>query len=254
MKKTCQFILSTIFLFVTVCSAQQKGVRFKVLALSENGGHHILYSGEAKKWLSQLAADSNFSIDFIHNTDLIDENFLERYQLFIQLDYPPYNWTEKAVMAFQEYITEGKGGWIGFHHATLLGKFDGYPMWQWFSAFMGGIEFKNYIPGFADGRVNVEDTNHPCLKGLPRQFVINKEEWYTYNKSPRANVKVLASVDESTYMPSSEIKMGDHPVIWTNESYAAKNIYIFMGHSPELFKSSYYTTIFKNAIFWAAIK
>ncbi|MEP7145290.1 MAG: ThuA domain-containing protein, partial [Ferruginibacter sp.] len=205
-----------------------------------------------KTWLNQLAADSGFSIDYINNTDLVDEDFLHHYQLFVQLDYPPYNWKEKAVVAFQHYIEEGKGGWIGFHHATLLGKFDGYPMWQWFSGFMGSIEYKNYIPGFADGTVHVEDTIHPCMKNIPGQFIIEKEEWYTYNKSPRPNVKVIASVDESGYSPVSEIKMGDHPVVWTNTNYAAKNIYIFMGHSPELFKNKYYTTIFRNAIFWAA--
>jgi len=43
------------------------------------------------------------------------------------------------------------------HHATLLGEFDGYPMWTWFSGFMGGIRFKNYIPDFAAARVKVED-------------------------------------------------------------------------------------------------
>jgi uncharacterized protein len=247
-----QLILFIVSAIVIPCTAQQKNSRFKALVLFENGGHHIHYSEAAKTWLNQLAADSSFLIDYINNTDLVDDDFLHHYQLFIQLDYPPYNWKEKAVVAFQRYIEDGKGGWIGFHHATLLGKFDGYPMWQWFSRFMGGIEFKNYIPGFADGTVHVEDSTHPCMQHIPQQFIINKEEWYTYNKSPRPNVKVIAGVDESTYTPSSEIKMGDHPVVWTNTSYAARNIYIFMGHSPELFKNKYYTTLFRNAIFWAA--
>jgi len=236
------------------CFAQSKKNRFKALVLYENGGHHIKYSEAAKVWLNQLAADSNFLIDYVNNTDLIDDAFLQHYHLFIQLDYPPYNWKEKAVVAFQHYIEQARGGWIGFHHATLLGKFDGFPMWQWFSGFMGGIEFKNYIPGFADGSVTVEDTSHPCMKGIPRQFIINKEEWYTYDKSPRPNVKVIAGVNESTYAPPSAIKMGDHPVVWSNTHFAARNVYIFMGHSPDLFKNKYYTRLFRNAVFWAAGK
>ena len=79
--------------------------------------------------------------------------FLAKYQLFIQLDYPPYGWTTAAAAAFEDYIKRGRGGWIGLHHATLLGEFDGYSMWQWFSDFMGGIQFKNYIPTFASGQV-----------------------------------------------------------------------------------------------------
>lgn len=233
---------------------REKTPRFKILAIAENGGHHILYSRAARVWLNRLAVDSGFSIDYIQDPHVIDEAFLTKYQLFIQLDYPPYGWGEKAVTAFQQYIERGKGGWIGFHHASLLGEFDGYPMWQWFSTFMGGIRWTNYIAGFASAKVNVEDKDNPCMKGVPSTFLIQKDEWYTYNKSPRENVQVIASADESSYDPPSAIKMGDHPVIWTNPHYAARNIYIFMGHSPELFENIVYTTIFRNAIFWAAQK
>jgi type 1 glutamine amidotransferase len=83
-------------------------------------------------------------------------------------------------------------------------------------------------------------------------LIVKQEEWYTYNISPRPNVKVLASVDESTYSPNSDIKMGDHPVVWTNPKVKARNVYIFMGHSPVLFQDEAYKTLFRNAIFWAA--
>src|SRR4051812_18754531 len=124
--KKISLVLSFCFLAVITASAQ-KAPRFKVIALYENGGHHIEYSKMAKVWLNRLAADSDFSVDYIQSTDAIDSAFLSKYQLFIQMDYPPYAWKEKAVKAFEKYIDEGKGGWIGFHHATLLGEFDGYP-------------------------------------------------------------------------------------------------------------------------------
>ena len=236
-------------------SQQSPGkTHFKVLALAENGGHHIRYTQAAKIWLNQLAADSSFSIDYIETSAPINETFLSQYQLFIQLDFPPYTWSEESMKAFKNYIEKGKGGWIGFHHATLLGEFDGYPMWNWYSDFMGGIRWKDYIAGFTSAKVKVEDPTHPIMKGLPEEFTIEKEEWYTYDKSPRANVRVIASVDESTYSPDSKIKMGDHPVIWCNPKMAARNVYIFMGHSPDLFNNQLYTTLFRNAIFWAAKK
>ena len=90
------------------------------------------------------------------------------------------------------------------------------------------------------------------MKGVPDSFMVQKEEWYTYDKSPRPRVHVIASVDESSYRPDTTIKMGDHPVIWTNEHYKARNIYIFMGHHPDLFQNPAFTTIFRNSIFWAA--
>src|ERR1700761_9058261 len=246
--------LLLVFCLFCICAARAQKPRFKVLALYENGGHHIEYSKVARVWLDKLAADSNFSIDYIQNTDSINEKFLSRYQLFIQLDYAPYAWKPEAMAAFIKYIEEGRGGWIGFHHGTLLGEFDGYPMWDWFSKFMGGIRYKNYIATFVQAQVNVEDKNHPVMKGVPASFIVKKEEFYTYDKSPRPNVHVIASVDENTYTPNSDIKMGDHPVIWTNEHVKARNIYIFMGHSPDLFENDAYKKIFTNAIFWSAAK
>jgi type 1 glutamine amidotransferase len=156
--------------------------------------------------------------------------------------------------AFVKYIEEGRGGWIGFHHATLLGEFDGYPMWNWFSDFMGGIRFKNYIAATASATVNVEDRNHPVMKGVTSPMIIPDDEWYTFDKNPRPNVHVLASVDESSYKPASDIKMGDHPVIWTNDKMKARNVYFLMGHGPSLLKSVEFKTMFGNAIIWAATK
>jgi type 1 glutamine amidotransferase len=174
--------------------------------------------------------------------------------VIVQLNYAPYNWGEKAMAAFVKYIEKGQGGWVGFHHATLLGEFDGFPMWNWFSDFMGGIRFKNYIAATASGTVNVEDRNHPVMRGVPANFIIPDDEWYTYNIDPRPNVHVIASVDESTYKPVSDIKMGDHPVIWTNEKVKARNVYFQFGHGPALLNSVEFKNMVGNAIVWAAGK
>lgn len=238
---------------IAAAAAQAPGApRFRVVAIAEAGGIHAPFVEAAKVWLNELAAQEHFAVDYIQNTDKINDDFLSHYQLFIQLNYPPYNWTPTAQAAFIKYIEEGRGGWIGFHHATLLGKFDGFQMWPWFSQFMGGIRFKEYIATFADGAVTVEDKAHPAMQGVTSPFPVAHEEWYTWDKSPRPNVHVLASVSENSYSPDSKIKMGDHPVIWTNEHYKARNIYIFMGHHADLFENPAFATIFRNSIFWAA--
>ncbi len=237
---------------IRISAAQDSKPKFRVVALAEHDGIHRPFVNAAKVWLDKLATESNFSIDYMENTEKMDDAFLSHYQLFIQLDYPPYSWTPTAMAAFVKYIEEGRGGWIGFHHATLLGEFDGYKMWPWFSQFMGDIRFTNYIPKFATATVIVEDASHPALKNLGGSFVVKDEEWYTYNKSPRPNVRVLARVDEDTYSPGTSTKMGDHPVVWTNEHYKARNIYIFMGHRPEHFQNPAFTTLFHDSILWAA--
>jgi type 1 glutamine amidotransferase len=248
----CIILVGSAFRNVNKTTLKQAEPRFRVLAIYENGGHHVAYSTAARIWLNQLALDSGFAIDYIQKPDTLSEQLLSKYEVFLQLDYPPYGWGTKAESAFRNYIIQGKGGWIGFHHASLLGEFDGYPMWTWFYEFMGSIRFKNYIPRFARAEVEVEDRSHPVMKNIPSRFTIDKDEWYTYDRSPRERIHVIAHVNESTYQPDTTIKMGDHPVIWSNEKVAARNIYIFMGHSPELFDDKVYTTLFSNAIFWAA--
>ncbi len=207
------------------------------VALAERGGgDHQKFVDAAKIYLNKLAAENDFAVDYITGTERINEESLAQYKLFIQLNYPPYRWAPTAKAAFEDYITQGKGGWIGFHHASLLGDFDGYPMDPWFSEFLGGIRFTHYLPDFAKATVRIEDPSSPLAKGLPPSFVIDKEEWYTWSKSPRPNVNVLATVDESSYVPNTMIKMGgDHPVVWSNPHYKARNVYIFMGHHGGLF-------------------
>jgi uncharacterized protein len=231
-----------------------KPPEFSALVLAERGGDHEAFVVSALDWLNRFAEEKNFEFTVVNHAIEIDEALLSKYTVIIQLNYAPYAWGDKAMAAFVKYIEEGKGGWVGFHHASLLGEFDGYPMWNWFSDFMGGIRFKNYIASKASGTVNVEDKNHPVMKGVPSQFMIPDDEWYTFDKNPRPNVHVLATVDESSYKPSSDIKMGDHPVIWINDKMKARNVYFLMGHSPVLLNSAEFKTMFGNAIIWAATR
>ncbi|WP_035359711.1 ThuA domain-containing protein [Edaphobacter aggregans] len=247
------FVLFVAMLPAALAWAQQSATSFRVLAIAEKGGIHQPFVDAAKIWLGKQAAIDHFTVEYIEDTKEINAAYLARYQVFVQLNYPPYNWTPEAAAAFTEAIEKGTIGWVGFHHATLLGEFDGFPMWPWFSRFMGDIRFSNYIPKFATATVHVETTAHPVMKGVPATFTIENEEWYQWNRSPRPNVHVLANVDEDSYSPDSPVKMGgDHPVIWSNEHVKARNVYIFMGHHGELFHNTAFTTIFHNALLWAA--
>lgn len=228
--------------------------KINILILTERGGQHESFTAAALHWLETEKKNLDISFTEINNTKPVTEEYLGQSQLILQLDYPPYSWTKEAETAFVNYIDKGLGGWIGFHHATLLGEFDGYPMWNWFSEFMGNIRFQNYIAQLADGTVRVEDRIHPVMKGVSPSFVLLGDEWYTFDKSPRANVHVLANVDEASYKPESDIKMGDHPAIWVNTDKKARNVYFLMGHSNKLFESDEFKTMFANTIKWAGSK
>ena len=227
----------------------------RVIVLAEPGQTiHQPFADAAMRWLEGTAAKEGFAIDYIRTTDPIDDAYLSAHDLFVQVNYPPYRWTPVAEAAFRKAMEQGTLGWVGFHHASLLGRFDGFEMSPFFHRFMGGIVFKSYIPDFATGTVRVEDAAHPVFAGLPASFPIENDEWYTYDRSPRPDVHVLANVDETSYVPARSVKMGDHPVIWTNPGYKARNVYFQFGHKPELFQNPAFTTMFLNAIRWAAAR
>ena len=223
-----------------------------VLVLFENGGWHKPLTDVLVPWLDSLAPSRGYAVTGIRNLANVTEEFLYDYDAVLQIDCPPYPWPKEAQDAFIKYMNEGRGGYAGYHHATLLGEFDGYGMWDWFSWFMGGIRYKNYIAETCEGTVRLEDSTHPALSGVPSEFKIPEDEWYTYDKSPRLApyIHVLASVDEASYNPSSNIKMGDHPVIWTNTSVKARNIYFQFGHSPKLMENEAYLTLLLGSIDW----
>jgi type 1 glutamine amidotransferase len=225
----------------------------RVIVLAEPGQTiHQPFADAALQWLGSMAPREGLEIDYIRTTDPIDDAYLAAHDLFVQVNHPPYRWTPVAEAAFRKAMERGTIGWIGFHHASLLGRFDGFEMSPFFHHFMGSIVFKSYVSDFATGTVHVEVPTHPVFVGLPATFTIENDEWYTYDRSPRASVQVLATVDESSYAPPRTVKMGDHPVIWSNPHYKARNVYFQFGHKKELFDSPTFTTLFLNAIGWAA--
>lgn len=229
----------------------------RILAIAEQGTPHQGFCDAAKAWLDEHAKnDYNAEVTYIDDLTNLPAGELQKYSLILMLNYPPYSapkaWSRAAASDFERYIDRGQGSFIGFHHATLLGDiFGAGEMWQWFSDFMGGIRWKNYLSTLTDGTVCIEDKAHPVMEGVNDTIRVPKDEWYTYDCDPRANVHVLAHVDEHSYSPASNIRMGDHPVIWTNDSKAARNIYFQIGHSAELFSTPDFVKMFSNAIRWA---
>ena len=259
------FVILAVAPTASVVRAQRPSPRFKVLVIAElrdpnNAGGdeiHRPYVEAAKQWLAKLAADSNFTVSYLESPNAITDAVLDTVDAVWQMNYTPFRWNDTAKAALQRYLERGRGGWLGDHHASLYGPAVTKETWPWyFDNLIGGINYENYVSKFASGTVRVEDSAHPVFAHVPASFPISTEEWYIWDRSPRAKVHVLASVDEFTYAfvdsSQSGIRMGDHPVVWTNDKLKARNLYIFMGHHPNLFANPAYTTLLTNAIMWVA--
>ncbi len=84
--KTLVFVI--IIILCNNCFAQVKHAPFRVLAIYENGGHHALFSKAGGAWLDKLAAEGGFNMDYINNTDSVNDDFLAKYQLLSSSFFP----------------------------------------------------------------------------------------------------------------------------------------------------------------------
>jgi uncharacterized protein len=244
-------VLSLIFLCLFGIKAKSQANKFSVLVVASRAKDHLKSIDAAKPFFEKLGADNHFSVDFTDDTSKINDGNLARYQVFIMFHLAPFDMSYSQQAALQKFVEEGKG-WVGVHAAGLTGQQFLAPdkkYWQWFEDFMGGIIYSPH-PAYQDGVVVLEDTTHPITKNLPARFWIS-DEWYEFNRSPRGNVHVLATADESTYKQNKP--MGDHPIIWTNENFH-RMIYIGIGHSPTALENVNYILLLRNAIVWAASK
>ncbi|HEY5746509.1 MAG TPA: ThuA domain-containing protein [Chryseolinea sp.] len=222
---------------------------FRALAILSGHPDHNKMMTAAKPFLESLAAKNNFAIDITTDTSKLNDADLAQYQVIVQVQLAPFDMTRGQQDAMEKFIRQGKG-WVGLHAAGLTGKDflkPGARYWQWFESLMGDVIYSPH-PAFQKGSVVVEDRKHPVMRNLPERFEV-ADEWYEFDKSPRSNVHVLATADESTYKQNKP--MGDHPIIWTNEHYH-RVVYIGIGHDASLCTDPNYVMLVRNAILWAA--
>ncbi len=144
--------------------------------------------------------------------------------------------------SFQRWM-QGGGGWLGIHAAG-----DGsHAAWPWYVDNLIGAEFTAHVmgPQFQQATVRVDALDHPAVAGLPVTWQ-HEEEWYSWKTSPRTRgFTVLATVDENSYQPYArlfgeerDLRMGDHPVVWTRPVGSGQGLYIAMGHRGDAFASA----------------
>jgi type 1 glutamine amidotransferase len=239
----------SVFILGFIAEALSQKTPFKVLVVASADPDHDPMIKKSRAFLEKIGAENNFEVFFTRDASLINDENLADYQVFVQLHLAPFDMTPDQQMALQHFISRGKG-WVGVHAAGLTGtQFKGtqVPYWMWFEKLMGDILYSPH-PKKQTGTILVEDRTHPVMKDLPASFSFY-DEWYEFNRSPRPNVHVLATADETSY--KQEIPMGDHPMIWTNPLWH-RAVYIGIGHDTTACTDRDFTILMRNAILWAA--
>lgn len=144
--------------------------------------------------------------------------------------------------AFEGYIRAG-GGWAGVHAAADT-EYD----WPWFGR-LAGAWFLGH-PKIQPATVRVEDRTHRSTMMLPAEWV-RTDEWYSFRRNPRADVRVLATLDERTYDPEKTPMGADHPIAWYHEFEGGRAWYTAGGHTAESFREPLFRDHLRGGIEWA---
>jgi type 1 glutamine amidotransferase len=144
--------------------------------------------------------------------------------------------------AFQKYIIEGGGGFVGVHAAA-----DTEYGWPWYGSLCGAYFLSH--PDIQPARVNVIDRRHPATQHLPAVWT-RTDEWYDYKERPAKSVRILALLDTTSYRGH---KMGDpHPIMWCQEVGKGRSFYTGFGHTKETFAEPEFRVLLTQAILWSA--
>jgi TonB family protein len=207
--------------------------KIKVLLFSKANGfkHESISAG--KTALVKLASENNFHIDITEDSTKFNDETLQVYDVIVFLNTTGNVLDEAGKTAFINFI-HNKGGFAGIHSCTDMEK-----DWEWYGN-MIGTRFKDH-PEVQKAVIWITNKNHPSTKELPYKWA-RVDEWYNYTNDLPDNIKVLATVDESTYEGGTAGKY--HPFCWYHEYEGGRCWYTSGGHTIE----SYSDPLFMNHI------
>ncbi len=183
---------------------------------------------------------SGFTVDDSNDASLFNPTDLASYDAVVFVMTTGNVLNNDQQLAFEEFIRAGNG-FAGIHSATDT-EYD----WPWYGELVGAY-FNNH-PSIQEATINIEDPGHPSMQGLDTPW-IRTDEWYNFQDNPRANVNVLATLDESTYNGGN---MGDdHPVIWYHEYDGGRSWYSAGGHTSASYSDAQFMSHILGGILYA---
>jgi len=212
----------------------------KVLVFSKTAGfrHASILNGIAA--IQQLGAANGFTVIATEDAGQFTTANLAQYQAVIWLSTTGDVLDATQQTAFQSYIAAG-GGYVGVHAAADT-EYD----WAWYGGLVGAY-FSSH-PAIQQAGIRVEDRSNVSTSHLPVTWT-RTDEWHNYRANPRANVKVLASLVESSYTGGT---MGDHPITWCQHYGGGRAWYTGLGHTEATYGEANFTRMLLGGIQIAA--
>lgn len=224
-------------------AAPQATDGLRILAFTKTAGFRHASIPVAVRAVRDLGAQNGFAVDTTEDASAFSDANLRRYAVVVFLLTTGNVLDDRQQAAFQRYIRAG-GGFVGVHSAA-----DTEHEWAWYGNLVGAY-FKNH-PAIQRAVIEVADARHPSTVGLPRRWT-RTDEWYNFASNPRRAVRVLATLDETTYSPGDGAMGADHPIAWAHEYEGGRAWYTGGGHTAETYAEPLFRRHFLGGIRYAA--
>jgi len=212
-----------------------------VLVFSRTTGYRHASIPDGVAALRALGAANGFAVTATEDPAAFTPAGLAAHQVVIWLSTSGDVLDAGQRDAFVAYIAAG-GGFVGVHGAAAT-EYD----WAWYGGLVGA-HFDRH-PAVQPATVRVHDRSTDATSHLPEVWE-HTDEWYDFRTDPRPAVRVLMTVDESTYEGGG---MGaDHPVTWCHDYEGGRSWYTALCHTPESFADPAVTRMLLGGIRYAA--
>jgi len=235
------------------------GKRHLLLFEKINGFEDVPSVEAAHKAFVDMAARKGWEIVATKKGGAINPATLKRFDAVVWNNISGDVLTLAQRKALRNYLSNG-GGFVAIHGSAG----DPAYFWDWYADGLIGARFIGHpmSPQFQEARILV-DKAHPLAKALPDEWRMT-DEWYSFATNPRSiGANVLLTLDESTYKPvgmgGASLRMGDHPLAWTNcigakPGKRGRMFYSAIGHLPETYSRAEYVTLLEAAIDWVSTR
>jgi type 1 glutamine amidotransferase len=228
-KAACLLSVCVFFNTMNVTAAAKP----KILVFSKTKGFHHSSIKVGNTAIIKLGAENGFDVDTTTDASKFTFANLKQYSAIVFLSTTGLStqlFTEDQKTALMKYMQQG-GGYMGIHAAT-----DCCYDWQWYGS-MSGAYFKGH-PSQQQATIQVVDASTIATSFLPKEWS-RKDEWYSF-KGMATDLHVILKIDETTYDPTTALRMGEHPMAWYHDYDGGRAFYTELGHTDESYADPLY--------------
>ena len=191
----------------------------------------------------RLGLGHGFAVEASEGVHAFRKGRLARYDAVVFLSTSGEVLDDEGRAALMAYM-DGGGSWLGVHGASTT-EYD----WPYFGELVGA--WFDQHPAIQPAVMRVEDDTHPATAHLGPSWA-RTDEWYAFRRNPRADVRVLLSVDEAGYEGGT---MGpDHPIAWCRDFSGGRSFYTALGHADEAYLDVPFQQHLLGALSWLGVR